>query len=76
MDKYKIFGYSTDDCQKIHNNIGKKDYFEEFFIGKKEILISDLENQLSQSTYTRWKKIIRLPFSEKIVEIMKSKNQF
>ena len=63
-------------AKRLTTTLEKKDYFEEFFIGKKEILISDLENQLNQSTYTRWKKIIRLPFSEKIIEIMKSKNQF
>ncbi|WP_426486251.1 hypothetical protein [Flavobacterium sp. 2] len=56
---------------KYVKTLDKKEYFDEFYIGKKEILISDIENQLDQSTLIKWRKIIRLPFNESITEILK-----
>ncbi|MTH16388.1 hypothetical protein [Flavobacterium sp. LC2016-01] len=56
---------------KYVKTLDKKEYFDEFYIGKKEILISDIENQLDQSKLTRWRKIIRLPFNHSTIEILK-----
>lgn len=62
-------------ANRFTKTLEKKNYFDESYIGKKEILISDLENQLQQSALTKWKKIIRLPFTENVIEELKNSNQ-
>jgi hypothetical protein len=59
---------------KFTKVLNKKEYFENFYIGRKEILISDLENQLEQSTITKWRKMILLPFNEETIEILRNNN--
>lgn len=59
---------------KLTKTLEKGEYFENFYVGKKEILVSDLENQLQQSLLKKWKKTIRLPFNEDTVEILRSNN--
>ncbi|MNE72321.1 hypothetical protein D3C80_1682490 [compost metagenome] len=57
------------------NTLDKKEYFDDFYIGKKEIIISDVENLKNQPIWIRWKKTIRLPFNKTTVGILHDNNQ-
>ncbi|TDO96563.1 hypothetical protein [Flavobacterium sp. 245] len=71
-NKIKSLNIQLITSDKYVKTLDKKEYFDEFYVGTKEILISDIENQLDQSTWIKWKKIIRLPFNGNTIEILKN----
>lgn len=57
------------------NILDKKEYFDDFYIGKKEIVIGDVENLKNQPIWIRKKKTIRLPFNKTIIGILHDNHQ-
>lgn len=60
-------------ANRFTKTLNKNEYFDDFIVGKKEVLISSIEKQLQQSKLKTFNKIIRLPFEPRIIEILKIK---